>query len=224
VIRLEEVRVDAPDRVVLHPLDLEVSERFTVLVGPNGSGKSTLLRLLDGLVLPSTGRVVVDGLDPDRDLKALRRRVGFVFTDPDAQLVMPTAVEDVALSLRRTDVRDRDARARELLAEAGLGGLADRSVRDVSSGQRQLLALVTVLATRPAVVLADEPTTLLDLRTGRRVGDVLRNPPDHVDQVVVATHDLDLAVRADRALWIEDGRVRLDGPAADVVAAYRAWA
>ncbi|MEZ0166833.1 energy-coupling factor ABC transporter ATP-binding protein [Kineococcus sp. LSe6-4] len=224
MIHLDGARVDAPDRVVLHPLHLRLTEPFTVLVGPNGSGKSTLLRLLDGLVLPSAGRVLVDGLDPERDLRALRRRVGFVFTDPDAQLVMPTAVEDVALSLRRTGVRDRDRHARDLLAEAGLGELADRSVRDVSSGQRQLLALVTVLATRPAVVLADEPTTLLDLRTGRRVGDVLRDPPDHVGQVVVATHDLDLAVRADRALWISEGRVRADGPAPDVVAAYRAWA
>nr|WP_246315649.1 ABC transporter ATP-binding protein [Kineococcus aurantiacus] len=201
-----------------------MTDRFTVLVGPNGSGKSTLLRLLDGLVLPSAGRVLVDGLDPEERLKELRRHVGFVFTDPDAQLVMPTPVEDVALSLRRTGVRDRTARARELLAAAGLGALADRSVRETSSGQRQLLALTTVLATEPRVLLADEPTTLLDLRTARRVGDVLRDPPAHVAQVVVATHDLDLAARADRALWVEDGRVRADGTAAEVVAAYRASA
>ncbi|WP_432542388.1 energy-coupling factor ABC transporter ATP-binding protein [Kineococcus sp. SYSU DK002] len=224
MIRCEGVRVDAEDRVVLHPLDLELTDPFTVLVGPNGSGKSTLLRLLDGLVLPSAGRVLVDGLDPETSLRALRRHVGFVFTDPDAQLVMPTAVEDVALSLRRTRVRDRTGRARELLAAAGLGELADRSVRDVSSGQRQLLALTTVLATGPRVLLADEPTTLLDLRTGRRVAEALRNPPPHVAQVVVATHDLDLAARADRALWIEEGRVRADGPPAEVVSAYRASA
>ncbi|WP_432511522.1 energy-coupling factor ABC transporter ATP-binding protein [Kineococcus sp. SYSU DK001] len=224
MIRCEGVRVDAEERVVLHPLDLELTDPFTVLVGPNGSGKSTLLRLFDGLVLPSAGRVLVDGLDPEVSLRALRRHVGFVFTDPDAQLVMPTAVEDVALSLRRTGTRDRTGRARELLAAAGLGELADRSVRDVSSGQRQLLALTTVLATEPAVLLADEPTTLLDLRTGRRVAEVLRHPPAHVAQVVVATHDLDLAARADRALWIEDGRVRADGPAAEVVDAYRASA
>jgi biotin transport system ATP-binding protein len=221
VIRLDGVGVDAGDRVVLHPLDLELADPFTVFVGPNGSGKSTLLRLLDGLVLPSRGRVLVDGLDPEHQLKHLRRHVGFVFTDPDAQLVMPTAVEDVALSLRRTGSTDRDARARELLAAAGLGELADRSVRDISSGQRQLLALTTVLAVEPKVLLADEPTTLLDLRTARRVADILRDPPPPVGQVVVATHDLDLALRADRVLWIEEGRVRADGPAAEVVAAYR---
>jgi len=221
VIRLEAVRVDAEDRVVLHPLDLVLADPFTAFIGPNGSGKSTLLRLLDGLILPSQGRVLVDGFDAEEELKELRRHVGFVFTDPDSQLVMPTAVEDVALSLRRTGSKDRDARARELLAAAGLGELADRSVRDISSGQRQLLALTSVLAVEPKVLLADEPTTLLDLRTARRVADVLRDPPSPVGQVVAATHDLDLALRADRVLWIEDGRVVADGPAADVVGAYR---
>ena len=226
MIRLAGVRVEAGERTVLDRLDLEIdpaSSPMTALIGPNGSGKSTLLRLLDGLVLANAGRITVDGLDPERELKALRRRVGFVFTDPDAQLVMPTAVEDVALSLRRTEVprRHHDARARELLAAAGLGALADRSVREASSGQRQLLALTSVLATGPRVLLCDEPTTLLDLRTARRVGDVLRDPPAPVTQVVVATHDLDLAGRADRVLWIEDGRVRGDGGPAEVVAAYR---
>jgi biotin transport system ATP-binding protein len=226
VIRLDQVRVDAGDRVVLHPLDLVIDPAvspMTALIGPNGSGKSTLLRLLDGLVLANGGQVRVDDLDPEHDLRALRRHVGFVFTDPDAQLVMPTAVEDVALSLRRTDLprRRRDERARELLRAAGLGALADRSVREASSGQRQLLALTSVLATGPRVLLCDEPTTLLDLRTARRVADVLRNPPDPVGQVVVATHDLDLAARADRVLWIEDGRVHGDGGPTAVIAAYR---
>lgn len=226
MIRLAGVRVEAGERTVLDRLDLEIdpaTSPMTALIGPNGSGKSTVLRLLDGLVLANAGRVTVDGLDPERELKALRRRVGFVFTDPDAQLVMPTAVEDVALSLRRTEVprRHHDTRARELLAAAGLGALADRSVREASSGQRQLLALTSVLATGPRVLLCDEPTTLLDLRTARRVGDVLREPPAPVTQVVVATHDLDLAGRADRVLWIEDGRVRGDGGPVEVVAAYR---
>ncbi|MBB2902950.1 biotin transport system ATP-binding protein [Kineococcus radiotolerans] len=229
MIRLEGVRVHAGPRPVLHRLDLELDPAtapLTALIGPNGSGKSTLLRLLDGLVLPDAGRVTVDGLDPERQLKQLRRHVGFVFTDPDAQLVMPTAVEDVALSLRRSDLprRRHDERARELLAEAGLGELADRSVREASSGQRQLLALTSVLATGPRVLLCDEPTTLLDLRTARRVGAVLRDPPAPVGQVLVATHDLDLAARADRVLWIEGGRVRADGAPGDVIAAYRAQA
>ncbi|NAZ85522.1 ATP-binding cassette domain-containing protein [Kineococcus sp. T90] len=213
----------AGERVVLHPLELELTEASVALVGPNGSGKSTLLRLLNGLVLPSEGAVSVDGLDTEADLVRVRRRVGFVFPDPDAQLVMPTPVEDVALSLRRTGVprRERAARARELLELQGLGALADAGVRELSSGQRQLLALTAVLATEPAVLACDEPTTLLDLRTARRVAQVLLSSPA---QLVVATHDLALARRARRALWLEAGRVVADGPAGEVVAAYAASA
>ncbi|WP_432571836.1 energy-coupling factor ABC transporter ATP-binding protein [Kineococcus sp. SYSU DK005] len=223
MIRLRGAAVLAGERVVLHPLDLELAEPSVALVGPNGSGKSTLLRLLNGLVLPSVGAVSVDGLDTEADLARVRRRVGFVFPDPDAQLVMPTPVEDVALSLRRTGVprSERPARARELLERQGLGALADAGVRELSSGQRQLLALTAVLATEPAVLACDEPTTLLDLRTARRVAQVLLSSPA---QLVVATHDLALARRARRALWLESGRVVADGPAGEVVAAYAASA
>ncbi|WP_369068997.1 energy-coupling factor ABC transporter ATP-binding protein [Kineococcus terrestris] len=223
MIRLEAAAVRAGDRVVLHPTTLEVAERSVALVGPNGSGKSTLLRLLDGLVLPSSGTVEVDGLSPETDLAALRRHVGFVFPDPDAQLVMPTAVEDLALSLRRAGVprRERDARARELLARAGLGDHADAPVRELSSGQRQLLAVTAVLAVGPAVLACDEPTTLLDLRAARRVADLLLAGPA---RLVLATHDLALAARTERALWLEQGRVVADGPADEVCAAYAATA
>ncbi|WP_432509213.1 energy-coupling factor ABC transporter ATP-binding protein [Kineococcus auxinigenes] len=223
MIRLSEVVVRAGEKVVLHPLSVELTEPSVALVGPNGSGKSTLLRLLNGLVLPSAGTVEVGGLQPEHALAAVRRRVGFVFPDPDAQVVMPTPVQDVALSLRRAGVPrgEREARARALLAEQDLAEGADGEVRRLSSGQRQLLALTAVLATGPAVLACDEPTTLLDLRNARRVADVLLASPA---QLVVATHDLDLAARTRRALWLHEGRVVADGPAAQVVAAYRAGA
>lgn len=221
---MEDVSVRVPltdgDLQVLHPTSLALTERRVALVGPNGSGKSTLARLLNGLVTASTGRVLVDGLDVARHGREVRRRVGFVFTDPAAQLVMPTAVEDVALSLRRTH-RDKGVRrqaALRVLADAGLDGLGDRSVHGLSGGQRQLLALAGVLATGPSLLVADEPTTLLDLGNSRRVGDLLLGLPQ---QLVLVTHDLDLAARCDRALLITDGRVVADGPAPDVVAHYR---
>ncbi|GAA4657619.1 ABC transporter ATP-binding protein [Kineococcus glutinatus] len=223
MIRLEGVRVAAGERTVLHELDLELAERRIAVVGANGSGKSTFVRLLNGLVLPSAGAVSVDGVHVERHLDRVRRQVGFVFTDPDAQLVMPTPAEDVELSLRRAGVpaRQRRARALQLLAEHGLQDHADVSVRTLSSGQRQLLALTAVLATGPAVLVCDEPTTLLDLRHGARVAALLLAQPA---QLVVATHHLELAAAAERALWIDAGRVVADGPAAAVVAAYRAHA
>ncbi len=223
VIELEGagVTVDAPEgaRVVLVPTTLRLTEHRIAVVGANGSGKSTLARLLNGLVTATTGRVLVDGVDVARQAGAVRRRVGFVFTDPAAQLVMPTCVEDVELSLRRheTQPRRRRERALAVLERYGLDEHADVSVHALSGGQRQLLALAGVLAVEPAILVADEPTTLLDLANTRRVADLLFGLEQ---QLILVTHDLDLARRCDRVLVIEDARVRFDGDAAAAVADY----
>ena len=224
-IELDRVTVRRPtatgDLLVLDETSLLVSESRVALIGPNGAGKSTLARLVNGLVTASTGAVHVDGVDVARRGREVRRRVAFTFTDPHAQLVMPTVAEDVALSLRarRPDRRARDAAVGEVLEQHGLAGLADRSVHALSGGQAQLLALASVLATGPDVLVADEPTTLLDLAASRRVGDLLMGLPQ---QVLLVTHDLELAGRCDRALLVDGGRVVADGPAADVVHHYRA--
>jgi biotin transport system ATP-binding protein len=224
ILRLDRAVVSAATAdgqvTVLRETSVEITEQRVALVGPNGSGKSTFARLLNGLALPSSGSVSVDGLDVAKDGREVRRKVGFVFTDPSAQLVMPTVLEDVMLSLRRSHRRtaERRSAALEILRTHGLDALADRSVHSLSGGQRQLLALAGVLACAPDVVVADEPTTLLDLANARRIGSLLLALPQ---QVVVCTHDLDLAARCERALWIQDGAVHRDGPAAEVVAAYR---
>ncbi|MBO9567280.1 MAG: ABC transporter ATP-binding protein [Cellulomonas iranensis] len=212
-----------PERVVrlLGPVTLRIGERRVAVVGANGSGKSTLARLLNGLVLPSAGAVRVDGLDTVRDGAAVRRRVGFVFTDPDAQLVMPTPLEDVALSLRRTvpDAAERTARALAALERIGLADRAHVSVHQLSGGQRQLLALAAVLATEPAVLVCDEPTTLLDLRWRTHVDALLASLDQ---QVVVVTHDLDAAARAERVLVVDQGQVVADDAPGPALARYRA--
>jgi biotin transport system ATP-binding protein len=177
---------------------------------------------LNGLVEPSAGTVTVNGIDTVKDGPAVRRQVGFVFTNPDAQLVMPTCLEDIALSLRRTikAKKDRLARARAILEEIGLGDKADTTVHALSGGQKQMLALAGVLATDPAVLVADEPTTLLDLRNTRLVADRLFSLKQ---QLVLVTHDLDLALRCDRTLVVEDADIVFDGPPAEAVTFYRGW-
>ncbi|MBP2390360.1 energy-coupling factor ABC transporter ATP-binding protein [Aeromicrobium fastidiosum] len=215
--------VTTPDGelVLLQPMSLTLAEHRIGLIGGNGSGKSTFARLLNGLVEPTTGHVTIDGLDTVDDGPAVRRAVGFVFTDPGAQLVMPTCLEDVALSLRRT-VKDRAARRAEALAilEAiGLGDKADTSVHALSGGQKQMLALAGVLATSPRVLVADEPTTLLDLRNTAIVADRLFSLSQ---QLVLVTHDLDLARRCDRVLVIDDAQVVFDGDPDAAVEHYRA--
>jgi biotin transport system ATP-binding protein len=224
-IVLDRVVVRVPtaddDAVILRETSLTLTEQRIAVIGANGSGKSTLARLLNGLVTPSSGTVTVDGLDVAREGRAVRRKVAFSFTDPAAQLVMPTALEDVALSLRRTH-RDKGVRrdaAYAILDSFGLADLSDQSVHTLSGGQRQLLALAGVLATGPDVLVADEPTTLLDLANTRRVGDLLLSLPQ---QVVLVTHDLELAAGCERGIVVADGAVTFDGPAGSAVDHYRA--
>ncbi|MBS2937344.1 ABC transporter ATP-binding protein [Nocardioides sp. J2M5] len=216
------LRVPLPgrgEREVLAPTTLDLTEWRIGVIGANGSGKSTLARMVNGLVRPSSGRVLVDDLDVVRDGAAVRRRVGFCFTDPAAQLVMPTCVEDVELSLRRSvpDAAERRERAMEVLAAHGLADHAHDSVHSLSGGQRQLLAIAGVLATSPAVVVADEPTTLLDRSNTRRIGDTLLGLEQ---QLVLVTHDLDLAARCDRVLVVDGGRVVADGTPDDAIVHY----
>lgn len=216
------VSVNTPggDLVLLHPTTLTLTERRIALIGSNGSGKSTFARLLNGLVEPTSGTVVVNGNDTHKDGSVVRRQVGFVFTNPDAQLVMPTCAEDIALSLRRSikDKTARQTRATEILAEVGLADKANTTVHALSGGQKQMLALAGVLATDPQIVVADEPTTLLDLRNTRLVADRLFGLSQ---QLVLVTHDLDLAERCDRVLVVDDARVAFDGDPREAVAFYR---
>lgn len=221
MIRLRGVSHAFGDQVVLRELDLDLGERRIAVVGANGSGKSTLARLLNGLVLPTAGTVSVDGLDTRRDGAAVRRKVGFVFTDPDAQIVMPTVAEDVEFSLRRrvSEPAERRERVAATLAAYGLDGLADRPAHLLSGGQKQLLALAAVLVTEPEVLVCDEPTTLLDLRNADLIARTLDALPQ---QVVLVTHQLALAERYERVLVVDDGRVVADGPPESAVPAYRA--
>jgi len=217
-IVLDDVSVEREGRAILSGISVELTAATTAVIGANGSGKSTFARLLNGLVLPSTGTVRVHGLDSRRDTVALRRRVGFVFTDPQAQILMPTPAEDLALSLRGLPRAEVASRVSAALAEHGLSDHAQMAASDLSGGQKQMLALASVLITQPGLVVADEPTTLLDLRNARRVGDLLLAC---AAQLVIVTHDLDLAARCDRAVLFEDGRIHASGAPVEVIGAYR---
>ncbi|WP_138759123.1 energy-coupling factor ABC transporter ATP-binding protein [Modestobacter altitudinis] len=207
------------DRTVLRDVSVVLAEHRVGVIGSNGSGKSTFARLLNGLVLPTAGRVLVDGLDTAEHLRAVRRRVGFVFQDPDAQIVHPTVAEDVAFGLhnQRVPAAEREQRVAEVLARYGLAGHADHPAHLLSGGQKQLLAIAGVLVMRPARVVFDEPTTLLDLANRRRVARVV----EELEQdVLVVTHDLDLLAGFDRVLVVEDGRVVADGAPGETVGWY----
>jgi biotin transport system ATP-binding protein len=205
---------------VLREVTVRLAEHRVGVIGGNGSGKSTFARMLNALVVPTTGRVTVDGLDTARDARAIRRRVGFCFTDPDAQIVMPTVQEDLAFSLRRHGLPKPEVARRvdAALEMYGLGRYRAQPAHLLSGGQKQLLALAAVLITEPALVVMDEPTTLLDLANARRVRDLVAGM---APQVVLVTHHLDLLDGFDRVLVFDAGRIVFDGAPVDAIAHYR---
>ncbi|RFA10821.1 energy-coupling factor ABC transporter ATP-binding protein [Subtercola boreus] len=221
-IVFSDVSVQLGDRLALDAVSLVLDAPRTAVIGANGSGKSTFARVLGGLVAPSSGTVSVLGVDPQRQASALRRLVGFVFSNPDAQIIMPTVAEDAAFSLRseklpRAVVAER---VRQALDEFGLTDLADRAAHDLSGGQKQLLALCGAVIRRPELMIADEPTAYLDARNSRQIAEHLLAPTDR--RLVLVTHDLALAQRCDVAVLFEDGRMTGFGDPADVVSQYEA--
>lgn len=245
-LELESVSVftELPEgghRRILKDVSLQFAAKRTAVLGLNGSGKSTLLGLFNGLTHPDEGIVRVNGVDtletPSRGSKGASSRagsqgafegVGMLFAQPEAQLIMPTVAEDIDLSLRRAAAvedsalsgEQRRERIRELLRERGLERLEDQSVFTLSGGEKQLVALTSVLAARPQILLLDEPTTLLDLRNRARL---LKHLESLNQMLVLSTHDLDLAASCDEAVIIHDGRLLAQGDAVQLVQQYRTW-
>ncbi len=203
------------DRRVLEGVTLTLTERRIGVAGANGSGKSTFARLLNGLLIPDEGRVRVDGIDSREDVKALRRRVGFVFQNPDNQIVFPVVEEDIAFGLKNAKFPKEEIprRVDAVLERYRLGHLRDRATHLLSGGEKQMLALAAVLVMEPRYVVLDEPMTLLDLRNKRLVLEVIRG----IDQpIVLVTHELDHLEELDRVIVFDEGRVIADdapGPA-----------
>ncbi|WP_163511676.1 energy-coupling factor ABC transporter ATP-binding protein [Fodinicola acaciae] len=208
------------ERVVLTDISLTVGERRVAFIGANGSGKSTLARMVNGLVSPTAGHVVVNGLEVATDGRSVRRQVGFVFADPDSQIVMPTVAEDVAFSLRRSGLPKAgiDRKVTDILDAYGLAGHRDHPAHLLSGGQKQLLALIAVLVVEPKVLVCDEPTTLLDLPNKRKFAALLDELPQ---QVLLVTHDLDAVASFDRVIVLDQGRVVADDVPEPAVTFYR---
>ncbi len=220
MIELNGVSVRFGDLTALYPVSLSLAERRVAVVGSNGSGKSTFARLLNGLVVPSTGEVRVDGLSTARDARAVRRKVGFVFQNPDNQIVYPLVEEDIAFGLKNLKLPKAEIAARvdAVLTRYGMEALRTRPAHLLSGGQKQMLAISAVLVMEPDYVVFDEPTTLLDLRNKRRVARAIAGLPQ---TAVVVSHDLEFLADFERVLVFDAGRLVCDGPPATAIPFYR---
>lgn len=210
-----------PDAVntILGPVSLTITEPRVGIIGANGSGKSTLARMFNGLATPTEGQVLVNGLDVARAGKQVRSLVGFIFSDADNQIIMPRVRDDILFSLRRRAVpkEERLRRADEMLARFHLTDHAGDSPHTLSGGQKQMLALASVLVLEPEIIVADEPTTLLDLRNRHRIAAEFRRLEQ---QLIVVTHDLELLADFDRVICLDGGQIIADGSPGDAIDTY----
>jgi cobalt transport protein ATP-binding subunit len=199
-------------------LRVEEGERVAVL-GPNGAGKTTLVLHLNGVLTAGAGRIEVAGLPVAKaNLKEIRRRVGVVFQDPDDQLFMPTVRDDVAFGPANFGLRgtDLDARVKQALDAVGMADHADRSPMHLSGGQRRRVALATVLACDPEILVLDEPSANLEPVARRELAEVLLG----LDRtMLMVTHDLPYALQVcPRSVLIDGGVIVADGPTRELLA------
>ncbi|MEO6088050.1 MAG: ATP-binding cassette domain-containing protein [Umezawaea sp.] len=199
-------------------LRVQPGERVALL-GPNGAGKTTFVMHLNGVISGGSGRIEVAGMPVDKaNLKEIRRRVGVVFQDPDDQLFMPTARQDVAFGPANFGLRgeELDERVRRALDAVGMGDFADRSPLHLSGGQRRRVALATVLACDPEILVLDEPSANLEPVARRELAEVLLG----LDRtMLMVTHDLPYALQlCTRSVVIDNGVVVADGPTREILA------
>jgi putative ABC transport system ATP-binding protein len=217
IIAVERVTKQVADATgtltILHEVDFQLVARESVaIVGASGSGKSTLLSILAGLDVPSSGTVRLAGTDLfslDEDARAALRaeRVGFVFQSFQL-LANLTALENVMLPLELKGAADARAQATDMLRRVGLGERLSHYPRVMSGGEQQRVALARAFVTRPALLLADEPTGSLDFATGAKVMDLMFEMNREAGTtLVLVTHDRQIAARCDRQLRMEAGRL-----------------
>jgi cobalt/nickel transport system ATP-binding protein len=202
-------------------LQVEQGERIAVL-GPNGAGKSTLFRLLNGLLLPSAGSVAIDGLAVERkNFYEIRAKVGMVFQDSDDQLFNSTVRQEVAYGLtnRKLSERERNDTVEWALSVAGISGYGKRSPHNLSGGEKKRVALASVLAMKPDVLVLDEPTAALDPHGVTSIIGLLNEINQELGiTLIFASHDADIVpLLADRIYLMDRGEVVLTGTTAEVL-------
>lgn len=206
----------------LDKINLEIHEgEFVVIIGSNGSGKSTLAKLLNVLLVPSGGSILVDGLDtknPD-NVWEIRQRIGMVFQNPDNQLVAATVEEDVAFGPENLGVPPVDIRRRvdDALRQVGMDGFQKHAPHNLSGGQKQRIAIAGVIAMLPKCIVLDEPTAMLDPQGRREVVETItRLNREQKKTVILITHYMEEAIGADRVVVLNNGVIQMQGTPAEV--------
>ena len=213
-ITLSQASYAATGRPILHDLTLTLTEARIGILGQNGSGKTTLLRLIAGLIAPTEGTVRIGQTDPAKDRKAALAQIGILFQNPDHQILFPTVEEELAFGLTQQNHPNPTQAVADLLNQENRTHWAKAPTHTLSQGQRHYLCLLSILLMNPQTLLLDEPFAGLDLPTQARLKRRLKSLPQ---QIITITHDPEAVATADRILWLDQGRIRADGPPATIL-------
>ncbi len=218
-IRFDAAGVAFEGRQALQPVSLTLTERRIGVIGLNGSGKTTFARLINGLTKPTRGKVSVNGLDTVKDARAVLQAVGFIFQNPQNQIILPIIRDDVAFGLKRLGIgkTETETRVKAVLARLGIAHLEERRAHELSGGELQLAALAALLVTEPQILILDEPTNQLDLKNRAIVEKTMAALSQ---ALVVITHDLPLLSGFDRVLVFHEGELVADANPEEAVARY----
>lgn len=207
---------------VLGGIDLEINRgEFLAVLGHNGSGKSTLAKHFNAILVPTSGKVWIEGYDTSDESVTfdIRRRVGMVFQNPDNQMVANIVEEDVAFAPENLGVPTEEIRRRvdSALEAVGMSAFKKHAPHMLSGGQKQRIAIAGVLAMQPDIIVLDEPTAMLDPSGRREILDAVKKlNREQGMTVVLITHYMDEAVQADRVVVIDNGRIKMDGKPTEV--------
>ncbi len=219
MIEVKNVSYRYDDRAALDGIDLTIDDgEFVAIIGANGSGKSTLAKNLNGLLLPTEGRVLVDGIDTRDDVWSVRARVGMVFQNPDNQIVGAVVEDDVAFGPENLGVEPLEIRRRvdEALSTVGMLEYRGAAPHKLSGGQKQRVAIAGVLAMRTKCIVFDEATAMLDPRGRSEVLSTIEDLHRRGLTIVMITHHMDEAARASRVIVMDGGRIVKLGSAREI--------
>lgn len=222
-IEWHKVCLKRHDQTIFTNLSLNLREDRIGIIGSNGAGKSSMAQLCNGLLQPSEGQIMSHGKNTKKGPHALSRLVGYVFQNPDHQIIFPTVVEELGFSLQQCGYNTVQAHqnALDYLTDQDRLSWADRSVMALSEGQKQWLCIHSILVMAPRTLILDEPFSALDLASRHALSTLLKQL---TQQIILITHELEPLADFERILWLESGDIMADGPPKQVLPEYKAFA
>jgi len=222
LIEICDLCFDYEKKPILDKINLEIKHGdIYSVVGGNGSGKSTLLKLIEGLLLPASGKITVFGMDTRREelLLEIRKKIGFVFQNPENQIIASTVQEDICFGMENLGFTREMMKKRleRILPFTGLNGLENRNPLTLSGGQKQRLAIASSLVTDPEILLLDEPLSMLDPEGQRDVFNLIMDFKKKYKTILMVTHDMAVASKTDQIIFLRNGKVERYGNTAEIL-------